>query len=361
MGHASIFGHELWQWIGLVLVGIAAYPVARLGSYLGVRFGQILARRTVPPLDDSLVHAARRPLRLVLWTLLFREGVETLDLSESMTKLVDHVNFTLLLTAFAWFALQALKVGAEWASTRGGSATNEVKTRAFRTQIALLRRLASVTVVMVVIAMGLLQFELVRSVGLSLLASAGIAGIVLGLAAQKTLGALISGVQLSVTQPIRIGDTVLVDKEWGEIQEINLTFVVVKLWDGRSQIVPISRFLDQPFENWTMPDPKLTGVVLLHVDFMTPIERLRPELERLCRASSLWDGRVAELRITDANESTMTIRATVSAADPAAASSLRLDVREGLITFLRKLDGGAYLPRRRVVGGEAGAEDVDAA
>ncbi len=347
--HTKVFGHEVWQWVGVIAIAVLAYPLARFGGFVGVRIGLFFAKRTAPPFDDVLILAGRRPLRLVLGALFFREGAEALELSPGLTKLVHHVSFTLLLTAFAWFVLKTLHVAGDWAEQRAaGAKADEIKSRAFRTQMLLLRRIAAAAIITLTIAMVLLQFELVRSVGLSLLASAGIAGIVLGLAAQKTIGAMIAGVQLSITQPIRIGDTVLVEKEWGEIEEINLTYVVVRLWDGRRQIVPISRFLEQPFENWTMPDSQLTGAVHLPVDFMAPLEKLRPELARICAASQDWDGRVCDLRITDATENTMTLRATASAASPSAASSLRLDVREGLIAYLRTLDEGAYLPRRRL-------------
>lgn len=343
--HGALLGHEAWQWLGVALAALVSYPVGRMGSAIAVRIGSFFAKKTAPPFDDALVVAARRPVRLLLGAVTFREATELLELAPGLTKVVDHVSFTLLLYAFAWFVARALDVGAEWAEHRADGKNDEVRTRAVRTRIVLMKRIATAALVTVTIAMFLLQFDVVRSVGMSLLASAGIAGIVLGLAAQKTIGATIAGVQLSITQPIRIGDTVLVDKDWGEIQEINLTYVVIKLADGRSQIVPIQRFLDQPFENWTMPDPKLVGAVTMPVDFSAPLDKLRAELRRVCEASALWDGRIAELRVVDVTETAMQLRATVSAADPSAAASLRLDVREALVVFLRDLDGGAHLPK----------------
>lgn len=351
-----VLGHEIWQWLGIVVVAIASYPIGRFASFVLTRIGLFFAKRTTPPVDDALVVAARSPLRMGIAALAFREGTEWLDLSPGLAQLIKHIGFSLVLFSFAWFAIAALRVIADFAEQRAEEkAKQPAETRAFRTQVSLLRRVATAALVIITIAVFLLQFELVRSVGLSLLASAGIVGVVLGLAAQKTIGAVIAGIQLSMTQPIRIGDTVFVDKDWGEIEEINLTYVVVKLGDGRRQIIPISRFLDQPFENWTKPDSKLLGTVTLPVDFLTPIEKLRPELERLCKANPKWDGRTADLRVSDATETTMVVRATVSAADPDATASLRLDVREGLLQFLRTLDDGAYLPRRRVIESEHAA------
>ncbi len=343
--NGALFGHEAWQWLGVLVAALLAYPLGRIGSGIAVRVGTFFAKKTSPPFDDAIVLAARRPVRLLVGAVAFREATELLELGPVFDKVLGHVSFTLLLFAFAWFVSRVLEVGAEWAEQRADGKNDEIRTRALRTQIVLIRRIATAALVTVTIAMFLLQFEVVRSVGMSLLASAGIAGIVLGLAAQKTIGATIAGVQLSITQPIRIGDTVLVDKDWGEIQEINLTYVVIKLSDGRSQIVPIQRFLDQPFENWTLPDPKLVGAVTMPVDFMAPLDKMRAELRRFCEASALWDGRLAELRVVDVTETAMLLRATVSAADPASAASLRLDVREALVVFLRELDGGAYLPK----------------
>jgi small-conductance mechanosensitive channel len=343
-----ILALEAWQVVAIGLAIVASYPVGRFGSWVLTRLGLFFARRTAPPMDDALVLAARRPLRLALGVVAFNQFIDWIELTPAFTQFIVHVSFSLLLLSFAWFAIGALRVAADWATHRAGSEGDEVATRAFRTQIILLRRLATAAIVTITIAMFLLQFEIVRNVGVSLLASAGILGIVLGLAAQKTIGAIIAGIQLSVTQPIRIGDTVFVEKDWGEIEEIKLTYVVVKLWDGRRQVIPISRFLDFPFENWTKPDSKLTGIVLLPVDFMAPLDALRDELQRLCKASTRWDGRVADLKVIDVTENTMTLRATMSGSDPDTTTALRHEVREGLITFLRGLDGGAYLPSRRI-------------
>src|SRR6185503_3018794 len=155
----------------------------------------------------------------------------------------------------------------------------------------------------------LVQFEFVRSVGLSLLASAGLAGIVVGFAAQRSLAGIIAGLHLSITQPIRIGDSVMIEKEFGTIEEINLTYVVVRLWDDRRLVVPISRFLEHSFENWTKTTPELTGTVMLAVDYTAPVELIRKELERLCQGNEDWDGRTCSLQVVDVTDVAMTLRA----------------------------------------------------
>jgi small-conductance mechanosensitive channel len=194
----------------------------------------------------------------------------------------------------------------------------------------------------------LLQFEVVRSIGLSLLASAGVAGIVLGLAAQRTLGSLFAGIQLSITQPIRIGDDVIIEGEFGTIEEITLTYVVVKVWDERRLIVPMSRFLEQPFQNWTKVASELHGTVMLYTDFTLPVDLLRREVERLLENHPLWDRRTKAVHVTDAKERTLEVRVLVSAANGGNLFNLRAELREKLVAWLARTEGGRYLPGTRM-------------
>jgi hypothetical protein len=196
----------------------------------------------------------------------------------------------------------------------------------------------------------MLQFDEVRTVGLSLLASAGVAGVVLGLAAQRPVGALLAGIQLSITQPVRIGDTVIVENEWGIIEEINLTYVVVRIWDQRRLIVPMTRFLEQPFQNWTKVSPELLGSIFVYTDHRVPLDAMRAELDRAVKGHPCWDGRVCELVVTDVKERVLEIRSLISAANADDAWKLRCHVREKLVVWLANLDGGRYLPRTRVDG-----------
>jgi small-conductance mechanosensitive channel len=208
-------------------------------------------------------------------------------------------------------------------------------------------RLAGVFIVVISTALVLMQFAIVRNVGVSLLASAGVAGVVIGFAAQKSLGTIVAGLQLSLTQPIRIGDSLVIEGEFGTIEQILLTYVVVRLWDDRRMVVPVTRFLDQPFQNWSKVTAQLTGAVTITCDFSTPVARAREELQRVVSESRLWDGRTCALQVTEANERSITLRALVSAANASAAWDLRCEVREKLIAFLCALDGGKHLPRVR--------------
>jgi small-conductance mechanosensitive channel len=342
-------GNEAWQWLGMVLLAIMAYLAGRTAAWVLVGIGRRIAKRTMTPSDDLLVAAARRPLRYFLAAFLYDSLDTYLHLTVTVDAALRHVTYTLIVVSLTWFVIRAIGVGTAWAQEgMPNESKYEVKDRIYRTQLALLRRIAAVIVVVVAIAIVLVQFEFVRNVGLSLLASAGLAGIVFGLAAQKSLAGVVAGIQLSITQPIRIGDMVKVEGEVGHIEELNLTYVVLRTWDQRRFVVPIGRFLDQSFENWTMTNPELLGVVLLPVDFMTPVELVRKELTRICEGHPAWDRRKCALQVTDVTDRSMVLRGVVSAATAPQLWDLRCDAREKLLAFLRALEGGRYLSVQRL-------------
>jgi small-conductance mechanosensitive channel len=225
--------------------------------------------------------------------------------------------------------------------------------RGVRTQVMVLRRVAMSIVLFMGGALVLHQFEGMRALGTSLLASAGVAGIVVGFAAQRTIATLLAGIQLSVTQPMRVGDVVIVEGEWGTVEEITLTYVVVKIWDLRRLVVPITRFLDEPFQNWTRTGSSLLGTVFIHADYRVPVDLLREELEQFVRAHPAWDEKVAVVQVTNATDRTVELRALVSAPDSGKAFELRCAVREHLVGVLQRLEGGRYLPRARLEASDA--------
>jgi small-conductance mechanosensitive channel len=193
----------------------------------------------------------------------------------------------------------------------------------------------------------LMTFEQVRQVGVSILASAGIISIVVGFAAQRSLGNLIAGIQIAITQPIRLDDVVLVEGEWGRIEEITLTYVVVRIWDQRRLVLPINYFIEKPFQNWTRTTSELLGTVYLYADYTIPVERVRQELHRILQASDLWDKRVWGLLVTNTTEKTVELRALMSTEDSSSAWNLRCQVRESLLKFIQK-NFAESLPRTRV-------------
>jgi small-conductance mechanosensitive channel len=344
----QVGGNELWQWGGLVLVFPAAYLLASLFTWLLASGLGFFARRTKGKADDYFVKEGRRPIRLMLAVFLVESAMGVLRLTEPIDVVVDHVAFTLFIVACAWLVFVAVESLMKWLDDRMPDESDaDLSLRSTRTRLAMLERVAGVLLSLIASALILMQFAVVRSIGVSLLASAGLAGVVLGFAAQKSLGALVAGLQLSFTQPIRIGDSVVIEGEFGVVEQILLTYVVVKVWDERRLVVPVTRFLEQPFQNWSKVTAQLTGAVTLTCDFRTPVPLAREELRRICGASLLWDGRTCVLQVTEANERSITLRALASAASPGAAWDLRCEVREKLVAFLCALEEGRHLPRAR--------------
>jgi small-conductance mechanosensitive channel len=226
--------------------------------------------------------------------------------------------------------------------------SNNLDTRRVYTQYNILEKILVFIVILIGIAIALMLFEQVRNIGISLFASAGVAGIILGLSAQKALGSILAGLQIAITQPIRIDDVVIVENEWGWIEEINLTYVVVRLWDKRRLVVPTTYFLEKPFQNWTRTSADILGSVFLYTDYTLPVEALRKELSRILKATPLWDGKVNVMQVTDAKEYTMEIRALMSAASSPEAWDLRVYVREELIAFIQR-EYPQCLPRTRLI------------
>jgi small-conductance mechanosensitive channel len=338
-----------WQWIGLALALGASYAIGFAAGSIVLAIARFLARRSKATWDDEVVQAARGPVRLGLGLAAFSALYPWLKLAASAEVVLGGVRNGVVLVAAAWLAMKGVDLAARSFDRRLPEDTaGELASRGIRTQIAVARRALKGLVALIACAAVLTQFEVVRTVGTSLLASAGIAGVVLGIAAQKTLGGVLAGIQVSVAQPIRIGDAVLIEGDLGTIEEINFTYVSVRLWDERRLIVPTGRFLEQPFQNWTRMGSAIQGTLFLPADFAIPVERVRAELERLCEGHPLWDGRVCSLQVTDATEGAMMLRVVVSASDHAKNFDLRCDLREKLVRFLRELDGGAYLPQRRV-------------
>jgi small-conductance mechanosensitive channel len=237
------------------------------------------------------------------------------------------VSWLLISTVFVLedFVVRRFKVGVK----------DNLRARKIHTQFRVLKRIAVITIGVIALASMLITFPKVQQLGTTILASAGIIGIVVGMAAQRTIGAFIAGLQIAFTQPIRVDDVVIVENEWGRIEEITLTYVVVLIWDLRRLIVPITYFIEKPFQNWTRVSADILGTVFLYVDYTVPIEAVRDELQRLLKDSPLWDGKVCVLQVTNASERSVELRALMSASDSSAAWSLRCEVREKLIDFIK--------------------------
>ncbi len=258
-----------------------------------------------------------------------------------------HLNGLLLIAALTWLGARVISGLADGVIARHPVAVEDnLRARAVHTQAKVLSRSAIVVLVLAGAAMALMTFPGARQVGASLLASAGVIGIVAGIAARPVFSNLIAGLQLALAQPIRLDDVLIVKGEWGRVEEITGTYVVLQIWDERRLIVPLQWFTENPFENWTRKSSQILGTVFLHLDFGMPMEPLRAEMKRVVEASADWDGRVCGLQVTDCTEHTMQARVLVSAASAGKAFDLRCHVRESLIAFVAR-EYPQHLPRMR--------------
>jgi small-conductance mechanosensitive channel len=225
-------------------------------------------------------------------------------------------------------------------------AADNLRARGVLTQTRVLTRTLNVLILLIGVSIALMTFPSVRQVGTSLLASAGIAGLAVGLAAKPVLGNLLAGLQLALTQPIRIDDVLVLEGEWGRVEEITGTYVVVAIWDQRRLVVPLQYFIEKPFQNWTRKTSQILGTVMLWVDYRLPVEPIRAETQRLCALDKDWDGRVGIVQVTDTSESTMQLRVLLSSVDSGRNFDLRCRVREGLIAYVAR-EYPLHLPHLR--------------
>ena len=349
----AVGGLELWQWLGLILAFGSALIGGWILEWIGLAVLGRITRMTRVTWDDQLVQVSRGPLRLPIWAFVLSILTSPLLLPPVWAHGIGVLDRSLLVIAAAWFALHFLDLASGVVESRVAKVhENVANARAVRTQLAVLRRVLVIVVWILAAAALLMQFAVVRTVGVSLLASAGVAGVVLGLAAQKSIGALLAGIQLSITQPIRIGDQVIIESENGTVEEISLTYVVVRTWDFRRLLVPVTQFLEKPFQNWSKGGVEMLGTVTLQVDWATDIEAIRKELARVlaAEAKNLWDGKTAKVHVVDSTEQTMQLRILLGGFVDSL-FDLRCLVRERLIAFVHRTP--EWLPRQRTEQGNA--------
>jgi small-conductance mechanosensitive channel len=316
---------------------VAAVLGALLVHHLLFRMLDRLARGTKTMLDDSLVRHLRPPARLIIPILAVSFLLPLLTVPPRMLIFFKQTFSLLLIISVAWLLIKLMYVLEDLILNQYSiDLKDNLEARRIHTQIQILKKVVIVVVGVLALAAALMTFEKVRQLGTTLLASAGIVGIIVGLAAQKSISTLFAGIQMAITQPIRIDDVVIVENEWGRIEEITLTYVVVRIWDLRRLIVPITYFLEKPFQNWTRISADLLGTVFLYVDYTVPVEAVRAELKRILESSPLWDKQVCTLQVTNATDRTVELRALMSAVDSSSAWELRCDVREKLIGFIRQ-------------------------
>ena len=261
---------------------------------------------------------------------------------------IGHFIQIAVIFCVTWFLIRSINLAREVILRQYDiSEKDNLRARKLYTQFRILERIIIFIVILIAIAIALMTFESIKRIGVSLFATAGVAGIIIGFAAQKLLGSILAGFQIALTQPIRIDDVVIVENEWGWIEEITLTYVVVRIWDKRRLIVPTTYFIENPFQNWTRVSSDILGTVFIYTDYHIPVDKLRKEFTRILEESELWDGKTNVMQVTNATDRSLEIRALMSAADSPTAWDLRVHVREKLIAFLQKNYSGS-LPRTRI-------------
>jgi small-conductance mechanosensitive channel len=300
-----------------------------------------IAHRVLPRDRHSLgriaVRRLRGPLGLLLPLLVLTATLSLTHLPEPSLVYAEKPLGVAIIASVAWLLVRFSSVVEELLDHRFNiQVQDNLLARKARTQIDILHRIVVFVVVVVAFAASLMLFDKVRQFGTSILASAGIAGIIIGFAAQRSLGNVLAGLQLAFSQPFRIDDVVIVEGEWGRIEEITLTYAVVKIWDERRLVLPIGYFIEKPFQNWTRVSAELLGTVFLYVDYTVPVGPIRQRLKEVLDGTELWDKRVWNVQVTNASERTVELRALVSARDSSDAWDLRCLVREKLIQFLQE-------------------------
>lgn len=276
---------------------------------------------------------------------------------EGWLRFVIDYSHILVIIGFSWFLISLSKtIKVVLLKRHDLDKEDNLRSRKFYTQINILEKVVIFIIVLFTIGAVLLSFDGIRKIGIGIFASAGVAGIVIGLSAQKVVGTLLAGIQIAITQPFRIDDAVVVENEWGWIEEINLTYVVVRIWDKRRMVLPTTYFLEKPFQNWTRTSADIIGSVFIQTDYTIPFKALRDELSNILETTDLWDGKVQVLQVTDAREFTLEIRILVSAKNSPTTWDLRVHVREKMIEYIQR-NFPECLPRTRVTIGNPGSDN----
>jgi small-conductance mechanosensitive channel len=341
---------RLQGWLPVWLVAFIVFVLIVVAGFAAQRvFTAWLKRRPAGwhPMLQSAFTRTRRLVRyaIVLFALVL--AIPLVPLSREAELSVHHIFIALFIVLLGWIAVVVANLFID-RYVRGLQldTADNLMARKAATQMRIFRQATNVFLVLLTAAFALMSFDGVRQFGISLFASAGVAGIVAGLAARPMLENLIAGVQLALTQPIRLEDAVVIAGEWGWVEEINSTYIVVRIWDWRRLVVPLSYLFANPFTNWTRSSASLIGTVYVYADYTLPMDRVRAAATEIVKASRLWDGQVVNVQVSDAKEQVMEVRVLCSAADSPKAWDLRCEVREKLIAYIRD-NFPESLPRQR--------------
>lgn len=348
MDFIDVFDFTGVEWIN-ILIAVLLPQVFALGLHflLFTAFKKVI-HRTEKITLKRITALLKVPSLILFIVIAIKTSAWLLGPNVDATRYIEHVLNILLIFSIAWLLTRSVGFGKALILNRYDfNSEDNLDARRVYTQFKIIERIINFLIIILAISLALMTFDSIRRLGISLLASAGVAGIIIGFAAQKLLATILAGLQIAITQPIRLDDVVIVENEWGWIEEITLTYIVVRIWDKRRLIVPTTYFIEKPFQNWTRTSAEIMGTVFIYADYTLPVNEVRKELTKILKKDNNWDGNVNVLQVTNSTEKTIELRVLVSASDSPSAWNLRVNVREKLIEFLQN-NYPESLPRTRV-------------
>lgn len=301
------------------------------------------AQKTHSPIDDFIIRLFKLPAIWLIFSILLSIFSSYLEDDAEFFVTLQKISHILLILTIGWLLIQTVRAGFRYFRNKFNlEDPNNLEARKRLTQLSMIEKITLIAIAVIFVAIALMSIESLRSIGVSVLTSAGVIGIIVGLAAQRSVGQVLSGVQIAFTQPIRLDDVVIVEGEWGRIEEINITYVVVKIWDERRLIVPIDYFLSNPIQNWTRNSSNIMGTVYLYTSYDLPLDPLREKLKTIVEENPNWDGRVQNIQVTGCKEWYKEVRILVSSSDSSKNWDLRVEIREKMIDFINEKFPGSF-------------------
>ncbi|WP_338766805.1 mechanosensitive ion channel domain-containing protein [Bernardetia sp. ABR2-2B] len=349
-GEFEILGIQVWKLIGLIVFALLCYLLGKLIAFLINKLVAQSDKIWVDEIGDKIA----TPIALATSVLSFYFIMNKfLSISGSFSPIFYAAMLIVVIGSFTWLILRIIEYAIDRiAETQVGDISEEenLESRRYLTHISVARRVFTFIIIIVGVGLVLSQFEFLQNLGISLMASAGVATVVLGVAAQSTLGNIIAGMQIAITKPARIGDTIYFESQYGIVEDIRFTYLIIKTWDERRVIIPLKHFITEPFENWSMNDPHLMKPIMIYTDFYIDVEKVRSKFSELLKESDNYDEKEPpKLQVIGSSKEGIEMRALCSAKDPSTAWDLHCDVREKLLKYVAELENGAYLAKERIL------------
>ncbi|HTN68546.1 MAG TPA: mechanosensitive ion channel domain-containing protein [Dysgonamonadaceae bacterium] len=332
-----------WRFLFISLVFLASFSFFLLIFNKVVKRFEKRASKTTTSIDSFLIKLLKIPAIWIIFSTSLHIFSTYLADDAEFFNVLKKISQILLIASIGWLLVQGVRAISKYSQSKLNIAdADNLDARRKMTQIRMFEAVIISIIIIVFVAIGLMTFETVKNLGKGILASAGVLGLIVGLAAQRSAGQILSGLQIAITQPIKIDDVVVIEGEWGRIEEINITYVLVKIWDERRLVVPIDYFLQKPIQNWTSTTSHIIGTVYLYVSYDLQLDPLRKKLESYVKTNPNWDGRVQNVQVTDSKEWYKEIRFLVSSADSSINWDLRVEVREVMIDFINENYPGSF-------------------